>query len=63
MEEIRKLVEVIVKALVNKPDKVRVLAEGGSESILIVIEADKQDYRRIIGKKGETINQIRSINS
>jgi len=56
------LLLVIVKALVNEPDKIKVKEiKGTGSGVILQIAAVKDDYRFIIGKKGRIIGAIRSI--
>lgn len=58
----RQLLEHIVKAIVNKPDYVRVnasLQPDGRHTLTIVV--DEQDFGKVIGKNGQTIKAIRAL--
>ncbi|MDH3269473.1 MAG: KH domain-containing protein [Ignavibacteria bacterium] len=56
------IVEFIVKQLVDKPEKVRVEENSLNEnSIELVVEVDKDDIGKVIGKKGKNINAIRTL--
>jgi predicted RNA-binding protein YlqC (UPF0109 family) len=56
------IVEFIVKQLVDKPEKVRVEENSPNENTIeLVVEVDKDDIGKVIGKKGKNINSIRTL--
>ncbi len=55
------LVEVIVKALVDKPDEVKVTEVTGTNVNVLELRVDKDDVGKVIGKKGQTVSAIRTI--
>ena len=57
----KEFVEYIVKNLVDNPDKVRITEVGGTHTLIIELAVDKADIGKIIGKKGKTINAIRTL--
>lgn len=57
----KEFVEYIVKNLVDNPDKVRIAEVGGTNTLIIELAVDKADIGKIIGKKGKTINAIRTL--
>jgi predicted RNA-binding protein YlqC (UPF0109 family) len=57
----KEFVEYIVKNLVDHPEKVRINAFGGRNSLIIELGVEKSDIGKIIGKKGKTINAIRTL--
>ena len=57
----KEFVEYIAKNLVDNPDKVVINEIGGSHTIIIELGVDKSDIGKIIGKKGKTINAIRTL--
>ena len=57
----KEFVEYIVKNLVDNPDKVKINEIGGTHTIIIELAVDKSDIGKIIGKKGKTINAIRTL--
>lgn len=58
MEE---FVAYIVKNLVDHPEKVKINEVGGSHTLIIELSVEKSDIGKIIGKKGKTINAIRTL--
>lgn len=57
----KEFVEYIVKNLVDNPDKVRINEIGGTHTLIIELGVEKADIGKIIGKKGKTINAIRTL--
>jgi len=58
----KKLVEVIVRALVDNPDDVLVdEVAGGDQSVTYQVRVDERDAGRVIGKQGHTAQAIRTI--
>src|SRR3989337_4078773 len=57
----KEFVEYIVKNLVDHPDKVHINEVGGAHTIIIELGVEKSDIGKIIGKKGKTINAIRTL--
>jgi hypothetical protein len=57
----QEFVEYIVKSIVDNPEDVsteRVLDEMG---VLITLRVNTEDLGKVIGKKGQTINSIRTV--
>lgn len=61
MEELRNLVEVMAKALVDFPDKVHVSEVAGEQTTVIELKVAKEDLGKIIGKEGRTARSLRTI--
>lgn len=57
----KEFVEYIVKNLVDNPDQVRITEVGGAHSLILELSVEKADIGKIIGKKGKTINAIRTL--
>ena len=57
----KEFVEYIVKNLVDNPDQVRINEIGGTNTLIIELAVEKSDIGKIIGKKGKTINAIRTL--
>ncbi len=55
------LVEVIAKALVDKPDEVVVTEIEGQQASVVELKVAKDDIGKIIGKQGRTAAAIRTI--
>lgn len=59
--EMKELVEDIVKAIVDKPERVKVNEIEGDNSSIIEVKVDKTDLGKVIGKGGKTAQSIRNI--
>jgi len=58
---LKKVVEFVVKELVEHADSVRVLEAKQDKRLTLSVHVDEQDLGKLIGKKGETIRAIRSL--
>ncbi len=61
VKTMKEFVAYIVKNLVDNPDKVRINEVGGTQTLIIELGVEKSDIGKIIGKKGKTINAIRTL--
>ena len=58
----RKLLEYLVRQLVDEPDKVSVEEfEEEDGTIVLELAVARDDYGRIIGKGGRTANALRTV--
>ncbi len=57
----QEFVEYIVKALVDKPDKVTTKRTIDERGVLIELDVDPEDMGKIIGKRGQTAKSIRTL--
>ncbi|MCH9620979.1 MAG: hypothetical protein S4CHLAM20_03910 [Chlamydiia bacterium] len=57
----KEFVAYIVKNLVDNPDKVKIKEVGGTQTLIIELSVEKSDIGKIIGKRGKTINAIRTL--
>lgn len=60
-EPIVELVEMIAKALVDKPEEVSVRSVEGEQVRVLELRVDPTDLGKIIGKKGRTAKSIRTL--
>lgn len=60
-DTMKEFVAYIVKNLVDYPDKVVIKEIGGTQTLIIELSVEKSDIGKIIGKKGKTINAIRTL--
>ena len=58
---VKELVELIVKSLVDNPDKVKVTLLDGQQSSIIELTVAPEDMGRVIGKQGKNAQAIRVI--
>ncbi len=57
----KELVEVIVKALVDNPDAVRINEIVGEQSVILEISVAQEDMGKVIGKQGRIAKAIRTV--
>lgn len=57
----KELVEVIAKALVDKPEEVLVTEIEGEQTTVLELKVAKDDIGKIIGKQGRMAHAIRTI--
>lgn len=55
------LIELIAKALVDKPDDVDVIEVDGEQTTVIELKVAKDDLGKVIGKQGRTARAMRTI--
>ncbi|MBG99102.1 MAG: RNA-binding protein [Solibacterales bacterium] len=55
------LVELIAKALVDKPEEVSVRAVEGEQVKVLELSVADEDIGKVIGKKGRTAKSIRTL--
>jgi hypothetical protein len=58
---LKELVEVIVKALVDNPDAVRINEIVGEQSVILEISVAQEDMGKVIGKQGRIAKAIRTV--
>jgi uncharacterized protein len=57
----KELVEVMAKALVDAPEEVAVTEKKGQHTSVIELRVAKGDVGKVIGKKGRTVEAMRTI--
>ncbi len=57
----KELIEYMAKALVDKPEEVRVDEVPGENTTVIELRVAKDDLGKVIGKQGRTAKAIRSV--
>jgi uncharacterized protein len=60
-DRLRDLLTEIVKQLVDNPDRVEVAANVGATAMVFEVAVVKSDLGKIIGKRGRTVEAIRTI--
>jgi predicted RNA-binding protein YlqC (UPF0109 family) len=58
---LKELVEVMSRALVDKPDAVEVTEVDGEQTTVIELRVAKEDLGKVIGKEGKTAKAMRTI--
>lgn len=59
--ELKTLIELVAKSLVDMPDEVRVNEIEGEQTTVIELSVDKSDLGKVIGKQGRTARALRTI--
>ncbi len=57
----RELLELIAKALVDRPDDVVVAEIEGEQTTVLELRVAQEDLGKVIGKQGRTARSIRTI--
>ena len=57
----KELVEVMAKALVDKPEAVQVTEETDGKHITVKLKVDPSDMGKVIGKQGRIAKAIRAV--
>ncbi|MBI45423.1 MAG: RNA-binding protein [Candidatus Marinimicrobia bacterium] len=57
----QKLLEDIVKSIVDKPDEVQVNVNESENTIVYELNVGDGDLGKVIGKKGKNVNSIRTL--
>jgi len=57
----QEFLEMLVKALVDKPEKVNVSRKVDEMGVLISLDVDPEDMGKIIGRQGNTAKAIRTL--
>ncbi len=60
-EQDQEFVEYVVKAIVEKPEKVIIKRSVDERGVLLELEVDPDDMGKIIGKAGATAKSIRTL--
>ena len=60
-DEIKDLVDFIIRALVDQPDEVVVTAVAGEKTSVYELRVGDGDLGKVIGKHGRTIRAIRTL--
>ncbi|MBI5562700.1 MAG: KH domain-containing protein [Deltaproteobacteria bacterium] len=57
----KELIELIVKALVDHPEQVKVVEVEGERTSVVELSVAKEDLGKVIGKQGRTARALRTI--
>ena len=57
----KKILEIIARAIVDEPDVVSVTEIGGMHTAILELKVAKSDIGKVIGKQGRTAGAIRTI--
>jgi len=58
---LKELVILIVKQLVDNPEKVKVKEVKGEQNIILELSTAQEDIGKVIGKQGRTIKALRML--
>jgi len=58
---LKELLEVMVRALVDLPDQVRISEIIGEQTTVFELVVAKEDLGKVIGKQGKTAKALRTI--
>ena len=61
MDDLKALIELMAKALVDKPDAVSVRETDGEQTTIIELRVAQEDLGKVIGKQGRTARSMRTI--
>ena len=61
MSQLRDIVEITAKSLVDNPEKVNVQEIEGEKTVVIELRVDKADLGKVIGKSGRIARSLRTI--
>lgn len=61
METDQQFVEMVVKAIVNNPDKVKTSRIIDERGVLITLDVDPSDMGYVIGRSGQTARSLRTL--
>ena len=57
----KELILVMARALVDKPDEVKIKEIEGDVTTILELKVAKEDLGKVIGKRGKTAHAMRSI--
>lgn len=63
VETVSNAVKEIVQKLVDKPNNVVVDTSTSTKNVILQLKVDKNDFGKVIGKKGRTIESLKVIGS
>ncbi|QID33143.1 KH domain-containing protein [Pampinifervens florentissimum] len=61
MSQLRDIVEITAKSLVDSPERVNVQEIEGEKTVVIELRVDKNDLGKVIGKGGRIARSLRTI--
>jgi hypothetical protein len=61
VKPVQEMLEKLIQALVEKPEEVVVTPIEGDSTVVFEVQVNPEDAGKVIGKKGRTINALRTI--
>ncbi|MEI8339399.1 MAG: KH domain-containing protein [bacterium] len=61
MEKDFQFLDFVVKALVDSPDKVKIVRTVDEMGVLLTLDVDQADMGKVIGRSGNTASAIRTL--
>lgn len=55
------LLNLLIRALVDQPESVHVDSVEGGQSVIYEVKVDREDVRRVIGRRGRTAGALREL--
>lgn len=55
------LLNLMIRALVDRPEAVRVDVVEGGQSVIYEVTVEQEDVRRVIGRRGRTAGALREL--
>lgn len=61
MSELKHLVEMMARSLVDKPESVEIAEIEGEQTTIFELKVAKEDLGKVIGREGRTARSMRTI--
>jgi len=61
MQKTKELLDLLVKAIVDHPDDVKIESRTDEMGVLLTLTVNKEDMGKVIGRQGNTAKAIRSL--
>jgi hypothetical protein len=58
---LKELIELIIKGIVDNPDKIEINQVVGEKTLIFEVKVDPDDIGKVIGRQGRNIKSIRTI--
>lgn len=59
--ELDRLITLIAQCLVDQPENVQTKSHNSNHTMVVELRVAKEDVGKVIGKKGRTVNAIRTL--